>query len=199
MSSSIHQEWLKDKGDPVLRLSYPLDSDSFVLDIGGYEGSWSKAIHTKYGCNIEIYEPVKSFFNGIKDAFKGVDKVKVFNSGVSSKSGEAIIYVPEKGKDGSNLFLGNGVEETINLESILDIIPEGGVDLLKLNIEGCEYDLLESLISSGSHLKVKNIQVQFHDFFPDSKERRDGIRESLKGTHKETYCYPFIWENWELK
>jgi FkbM family methyltransferase len=198
MSNTAHQNWLRDNGDPVLRLNYPLDKDSLVLDIGGYEGSWSQAIYDKYGCNVNIYEPVKSFFTKISNSFEDTDKVKVFNVGVAAESGDAVIFIPENGKDSSNIFLGEGAKETIKLESIVELIPEGGVDLLKLNIEGCEYDLLDCLIDNNLHLKVKNIQIQFHDFFPDSKERRDKIRESLKGSHKETYCYPFIWENWEL-
>lgn len=198
MSNEIHQEWVRDHGDALLRLNYPLDENSLVLDIGGYEGSWSKAIYGKYGCNINIYEPVKSFYEDIKNSFIDIGKVSVFNVGVSKESGDAVIYVPEEGKDSSNIYTQNGTEERILLESIIDIIPEGGVDLLKINIEGCEYGLLECLIESNLHLKVKNIQVQFHDFIPDAKCRRDKIRESLILSHKETYCYPFIWENWEL-
>lgn len=41
------------------------------------------------------------------------------------------------------------------------------IDLFKINIEGAEYDLLECIILNGYILKIKNIQVQFHDFFPD--------------------------------
>ena len=35
--------------------------------------------------------------------------------------------------------------------------------------------------------------------FDDSEEKRENIRKSLSLTHKLTYDYTFVWENWELK
>lgn len=193
-----HRKWLEDRGDSVLRLNYELDKDSLVLDIGGYEGSWALSIHERYGCKVRVYEPVKNFFDNIEKRFRDVPNIEVFNFGVSSESGTTTIFVPEKGKDSTSLFINSGIEEKINIVSILELIPESGVDLIKLNVEGSEYDILDSLISNKLHLKVKNIQVQFHNVDTNSSERRDSIRKSLQVTHKETYCYPFIWENWEL-
>ncbi len=73
------------------------------------------------------------------------------------------------------------------------------VDLMKINIEGGEYDLLEHLMSTNLVKAIKNLQIQFHDFFPDSRERMKKIQEALEHTHKLTYQYEFVWENWELR
>ena len=69
---------------------------------------------------------------------------------------------------------------------------------MKVNIEGGEYDLLEGLIENGLTARIRNIQVQFHDFVPNAYERMKNIQLSLSKTHKITYQFEFVWENWEL-
>ena len=73
------------------------------------------------------------------------------------------------------------------------------VDLIKINVEGGEYSLLERMIDKQIIENFKNIQVQFHKFFPNSAQRRNAIRNALSKTHFITYDYPFIWENWQRK
>jgi cellulose biosynthesis protein BcsQ len=73
------------------------------------------------------------------------------------------------------------------------------IDLMKINIEGCEYNLLECLIGIGFIKNIKNIQVQFHDFVEDAEKRMMEIQKNLQKTHYLTYQYPFVWENWEIK
>lgn len=41
------RRWFRDKGDSTLRLDYPLNADSIVLDVGGYKGDFSALIHEK--------------------------------------------------------------------------------------------------------------------------------------------------------
>jgi hypothetical protein len=98
--------------------------------------------------------------------------------------------------------LGSEIFE-ISLVSILDFIKEHNihtVDLLKLNIEGGEYSLLESVIKDGNIKVFKNIQVQFHDFVIDNaRVRMRNIQRELAKTHQLTYQFEFVWENWQLK
>jgi hypothetical protein len=47
--------------------------------------------------------------------------------------------------------------------------------------------------------RINNIQIQFHIFIADAKEKRDKIINSLEKTHKRDWCYWFVWENWSLK
>lgn len=73
------------------------------------------------------------------------------------------------------------------------------IDLIKINIEGGEYDLLDHLIEADLIKDIRALQIQFHDFVPDAVKRVQAIRRQLKKTHVCTYSYPFVWENWELK
>jgi hypothetical protein len=97
------------------------------------------------------------------------------------------------------MLLYNSIEK-IKLVKYYDFINDNKIDhidLIKINIEGSEYELLEHIIENNLHVKIKNLQIQFHKIFNDSEEKREKIRKSLSLTHKLTYDYTFVWENWE--
>jgi FkbM family methyltransferase len=190
-------EWFKINGDSSLRLNYPLDENSVVFDVGGYEGQWAGDIYSMYNANIYIFEPVKKYAKKISERFSKNNKIKVFNFGLSDRNGRREIFLS---KDGSSVYLNdNSHKELIELKSASDFLKNfNSIDLIKINIEGGEYDLLESLINSDTIKKIKNLQVQFHDFIPNADARMAGIQRDLKKTHHLTYQYPFVWENWEI-
>lgn len=190
--------WFKIEGDKTLRLNYNLEPSSIVIDVGGFEGQWSSDIFSKYQCNIHIFEPVKSFFDKIKERFNKNNKIKIYNLGLSNKNTELPISLLN---DSSSLFKINTQYEHIKVVDASIFLKEQNiekVDLIKINIEGGEYDLLENLIETGYISKIKNIQVQFHDFVPNAKERMLKIQKELEKTHHTTYQYEFVWENWEI-
>lgn len=189
-------EWFKIGGDSSLRLNYPLDENSVVLDVGGYEGQWASDIYSMYSAHIYIFEPVKEFAEKIKKRFIKNNKIKVFNFGLSDKDELREISLS---RDGSSVYLNNAAQkELIELKSASNFLSGfSSVDLMKINIEGGEYDLLEDLIRAGIINKIKNLQIQFHDFVPNADERMSKIQRDLGKTHHLTYQYPFVWENWK--
>jgi len=193
------REWLKN-GSEELRYRYNLNQDSIVFDLGGYKGQWSSDIFSMYVCNIYIFEPVKKYYENIKQRFFLNQRVRVFQFGLASKNTEEYIGMSN---DGTSTFNKKSSEqELIQLKMASEFIKDNNIqriDLLKINIEGGEYDLLEHLIESGVIKIVKNIQVQFHDFVPQAIERMHKIRDRLKNTHRTTYQVDFVWENWERK
>ena len=183
-----HNQWNSENGDNTHRLNYNLTDNSIVFDLGGYKGEWSEQIINKYNSYIYIFEPGKEFYNIIIEKFRNNDKVKVYHFGVGDSD------------TSSHILKSDNNSETIKIVSINKFIKENNisnVDLVKINIESAEYVLIESLIESNNLDKFKNIQVQFHTFIPDCVERRDSIRYHLSKTHKLTYDFTFIWENWE--
>ncbi|TYQ26999.1 FkbM family methyltransferase [Pseudanabaena sp. UWO311] len=188
--------WFRDNGDKTLRLEYDLSDDSIVFDIGGYEGQWSSDIFSMYCCSIYIFEPVETFAYNIKKRFAKNKKIHVYQHGLASITQSEEISVDG---DSSSIFKDNTSSEKIYLVKAIDFIKENNIsqiDLMKINIEGGEYDLLLHLLDSGFIENIDNIQVQFHDFFPDAEERMSDIQKKLEKTHLLTYQYPFVWENW---
>lgn len=192
-------DWFADRGDDTLRLDYDLNENSVVFDVGGYKGEFAREIFCKYGSYIYIFEPLKDFFEICEKRFIKNKKVKSYNFGLADKSFITEINISD---NASSIFNVEGEKTKIRLESITDFIKSNQietVDLIKINIEGGEYDLLDSLIENNLIDKFKNIQVQFHDFvIENARERMERIQRELAKTHEITYQYDFVWENWKV-
>lgn len=189
--------WFNDGGDLKYRYDYDLNSKSLVFDVGGYEGNFSQKIIDKFSCKVFIFEPMKSYYNLIEKRFSTNDNVILYNFGLSKLTEDIKIFHSD---DASSMFKESESYEIINVKNITDFIKESNIskiDLLKLNIEGSEYDVLEKLIEDDLIGIIDNIQVQFHSFIDNCVYRRDNIRKHLRETHYETYCYDFVWENWK--
>ena len=192
--------WFKDKGDETLRVNYPLNENSIIFDVGGFKGEFAMQMIKKYNSQIYIFEPVEAFFLVIKEKFLNNPNVKCFNYGLAGHDQELEINVAH---NASSIYLNSNLTETIQLKSLVDFIKVNNIkhiDLIKINIEGGEYELLESLLDSNCITMIDNIQVQFHDFIIDNaKERMNKIQNRLLKTHMLTYQYEFVWENWKLQ
>ena len=195
----IVKQWRRDKGDEILRLDYDLNEKSIVLDVGGYEGQWASDLYSKYNSNIYIFEPVSAFYKNINQRFKKNININVYDFGLAGKTREELISLTG---DASSIFQKSANSEGVKLISISEWIKNekiDRIDLIKLNIEGGEYELLEHIISTGLIDKIDEIQVQFHPIEDKSEDRMLDIQNSLSATHKPTYQYKFIWENWKIK
>lgn len=198
-----HRKWIKDDAEQTLRINYPLNEESIVIDFGGYEGRWANDIYKKYHCRIFIFEPVKSYYQIIAERFKNNKKIQVFNYGISDETKTMKIFLQH---DASSVFTENSNSKHSKYEMIkvLDIIESikicnvDEIDLMKFNIEGGEYLTLPRLISSGYVIKCKNLQIQFHNFIKNSEKMREKITRDLSKTHHLTYDYPWSFENWEI-
>lgn len=193
------RKWFRDGGDKTLRLNYPtLKSSSIVLDVGGFKGEWADNIYKKYSPSIFVFEPVKQYYEIIQEKFSENEKVSSYPFGLSNANKNMDIALQEDGS--STIKIDSDNIEKAELIDVFEFFENEGfedVGLMKINIEGGEFDLLNRMIEKGLIEKCENLQIQFHDFFPEAQELREKIREKLSKTHKLTYDYYFVWENWE--
>jgi FkbM family methyltransferase len=197
------KRWFGDDGDNTHRLDYPLSEDSLVFDLGGYVGDFTEKVYQKHGCTVYLFEPSKKFFDLCTERFKDNPKVRCFNFALSGYTGTANLSTSD---DASSL-----IEEVITADSdlervevrafneVFELLNVDQVDLIKINIEGGEYDILPHLIDNGLAKRFNNIQVQFHNFIDGAEVKRDAIQKGLKVSHEMNWCYEFVWENWSLK
>lgn len=191
--------WFRDQGDKTLRLDYDLDEQSLVFDVGGYEGQWASDIFARFRCAIHIFEPVGAFAAKIERRFAKNNKIIVHRHGLSNET--KVVSIALSG-DGSSMFKQASESEQIQLIQATEFMHQNNIiaiDLVKINIEGGEYELLDHLIESEFARCIDNIQVQFHDFVPDAEARMIQIHKNLARTHFLTYQYPFVWENWKRR
>ena len=197
----LERQWYADRGDETLRLDYDLGPGSLVLDAGGYRGNFAADVFCRFGCRIEVFEPVGPFADGIEGRFAHNPLVAVHRFGLGGESRRDSILVDEGAS--SAILAPVGVEaerEEIEIRDVVEVIDgldRDEIDLLKVNIEGGEFELLERLLSAGRVSPIRHLQIQFHLGLPDAEPRRRAIQEGLSGTHRQTWNYPWIWESWE--
>lgn len=153
--------------------SYKLNPTDYVIDIGSYRNEWGNEIKRLYGCKVEPFDALNNKAAWLFDGELTFGGAYYYSS----------IYEP-----GTTTY------------KCVDIAPYlNNVSLVKINIEGGEYDLLDYILSKGLHKNIKYLQVQFHEVEGlDYLTRYEQIKTILQTTHKLQWCYPFVWESWEL-
>jgi len=185
--------YFSEGGDEKFRYTYNLNPTDVVVDVGAYHGMWSKKIYDKYKCKVFAFEPV--FHNIARSNLKNTNVV-LNTVGLGNKNEFMDIL-----EDSTSVYKNGDVKIKIQIRDFIEAMNEFKIDkiaLLKINIEGGEYCLLEHLINNGFINKITSIQVQFHDFMADAVKRRNIIQEKLRQTHCQTYNFNFVWENWEI-
>lgn len=97
--TNIHEQWRKDRGDDFLVIDYPLNENSQVIELGGYQGLWTKRISKKFDCNVLVIEPITEFYNQMNNEFdqslNNRQKIKTENFGISTE--EKTLYFSVNG------------------------------------------------------------------------------------------------------
>jgi FkbM family methyltransferase len=189
--------WKADGGEE-LRYRFPeLGCESVVIDLGGYEGSWAERLTSYYNVHMHVFEAHPDFASALQKSMAGRKKTTVHPVALASANGT--FSLTEDG-DGSRAdATGKIVCKSVEAKAYLTSIGVENIDLLKINIEGGEYDILPHLIDLDLISNVKILQVQFHRYSEADERARDDIIRRLAVTHERTWSYDFVWEEWRLK
>lgn len=193
-----YQKFLRDGGDDLLVLDFDLNSESTVVDFGGYLGDWSSLISAVYNPNLYIIEPVEAFCAHLQTRFASSKKVHILPFAVGESYSVSEIAIAG---DATSLF-GKGDLVGISLkpfEVLIDEITDTKIDLASINIEGGEYELLELLIREGYITMFRTLLIQFHDVNEQSAIKRADIEKRLLHSHDLIFDYPMIWQRYNLK
>ena len=189
------QRWQGDNGDYTHSLTYDLNENSTVIDLGGYTGEWAKEIINRYNCNVYLVEPVEESYKILLEKFRSNPKVHILKVGIGIKNTEKVMYV---NGDGTSFNTETGEAITVEIRTVESVLNQWNlekIDLLQVNIEGDEYELLQHMIDTGLINKFKNLQVQFHLGIKDAVAKHESICEGLiKEGFKIKYSYPYVWE-----
>lgn len=176
-----------------------LGPGSVVFDVGGFKGNWAADIHDRYGARIHVFEPHPGFAAEIRKRFYGNDAIVIHEFALGAQQGSLIL---SDDGDASSSFRKAKHTVTGRIEPVSGFFAEADIpriDLMKVNIEGGEYDLLPALAGAGIMGRIGILQVQFHLFSADDIARRDDIRAILEETHSCDWSYDFVWEQWSLR
>jgi len=188
--------WELIDGDNTLLTHFDLNEESIVYDFGGYVGDWTEKISKKYNPFIRIYEPVKTFYEFYYDKFIGNDKIEFVNKAIWSSFTEIYLGV---NKSDSGIYCNGDIEKVETVDVVTEIERFKKIDLIKINIEGSEYEVLNKMLYAGCHKKVFNLLIQFHDYIDNCEDMIKDIHYKFEKTHELIFSFPYIWEHWRIK
>jgi len=149
-----------------------LNEDSVVLDIGSNFGLVVEGL-LEVGCKVYAFEPHPIFFSMLKEKYSENNNIILSDNAVWNKNEKRKFYfkrsfdrlnggatlLSEK-TNITNLALNKEVQCIDIVELITSI--DSDIDVLKMDVEGAEYEILERLISSEAYKRVKSIYFEDH-------------------------------------
>lgn len=175
-----------------------LSSGSVVVDVGAFRGEWAERIWQRYEPTMHAFEPAPGACRRMREKFAGNTKVHTYEFGLGGADETASLSLNGPGSSIYDEPVEFGAVD-IRIRDVVAVLGEIGldeIDLLKVNIEGGEYDLIDRLDEAGWLPHIRLLLVQFHEWHPRAYGRRRRNRRSLRRTHEEVWGFPWVWELW---
>ena len=162
-----------------------LDEDSIVYSIGvGCDVSFDVEIINQHNSCVYAFDPTPKSINWVSRNRLPV-QFKFFDFGISKKTGSEVFHLPKNPNYVSgSVFQHADVSEfdtvEVKMKSFQDITRKLGhkkIDILKMDIEGSEYDVIDSILDSD--VRIDQILIEFHERFFD-----DGFQKTMDAIKK---------------
>jgi FkbM family methyltransferase len=144
-----------------------LIEESWICYCGGVgtDVTFDLGLIERYGCTIHAFDPTPSSVRYVRETVSDEHRFRFYPWGLWSADCEMRFYAPSFGESNfsvSNLQHTKGYFEAHcrSLQSIMRELGHDHVDLLKLDIEGAEYEVLRSVLDGNPAPVV--ICVEFH-------------------------------------
>ncbi len=148
-----------------------LDRNSIVYSIGvGSEMSFDISLIQQYGLTVHAFDPTPRSIEWIQKQIIP-SEFHFYSIGIADFDGVATFHPPANPSHVSYSLMGgltDGVSQPVQapvrrLRSLMTELGHSYIDLLKMDIEGSEYGVIENLLDE--HIPVRQILVEFHHRF----------------------------------
>ena len=188
--------YLSQGGDKKFRYREGLQKNGTVLDVGAFEGEFAE-FHSKTADRVICFDTNPTAINQLKKRFAGKKNVYIYDYGIGIKE--------EKGKiigkgAGAKIELFEGGQTIIReVSTVFKELDIENVSLLKINIEGGEFDLIKALKHTGLLKVIDEIHVQTHDFADSDLTKTLEMHRLLSKDFELYLSFPFVWDFWQKK
>jgi FkbM family methyltransferase len=162
--------------------------EGIIIDIGAHIGSFSiLAAHLYPEVQVKSFEMVPDNFNLLKENTKTLPNITIFNGTVVGEKIPSGFTTHETNSGGCRVVWCEGYNKSIDVFPIKDIVTEK-VSFLKLDCEGIEHYLIDSLILHNKIHLIDKIGMEYHNFWGlDGKDIEKKLVDS--GFQIKTYVY----------
>lgn len=179
-----------------------LTAESVVIDIGAFTGNWAQSVADLYDSTVYSFEPNPRSFERLAQRSLRNPKLHPLPYGLGDRDEEVDFVLGGVNSTVAfeHLTLDNATPQVrahlADVKRIWDEFGWGRVDLVKIDVEGAEYDLLDRVIEQGLQHQVRCFLIQFHEWHPAAYARRRKIIRELEKTHRLEWKFDFVWEKW---
>jgi len=164
-----------------------LDENSIIYSFGiGEDVSFDIDIINQYNAQVFGFDPTPKSINWINRQ-KLPANFHFYDFGIDIINGKKEFNLPDNDEHVSgSIFnpkhVSKGKKVEVQMRSLTSILKElnhNSIDILKMDIEGSEYDVLLNILDSK--IEIGQILVEFHDrFFPEEKLKSKKIVKALQ-------------------
>jgi FkbM family methyltransferase len=156
-----------------------LGPDSHVLCAGaGNDISFEKALIVSYGCRVVLVDPSPTGTATVEKENIPLKNLRFLPVGLAGIDGLLSFQEPHDPTEGS--FVRGERPDSVGqkfpcktLSTLITGFDWNHIDLLKIDIEGSEYDVIQDIVKNG--LNVKQICVEFHHGANFGHKRKDTV------------------------
>jgi FkbM family methyltransferase len=154
-----------------------LTSDSIIYSFGvGEDASFDIALMKLTGAKIYAFDPTPRSLDYVNNnSIILGDKFIMHDFGLSGKNEDVTFYEPKNIKNVSHSIFSKGEDRSITvtmktLKSIMQSLNHTYIDLLKMDIEGAEYGVIDDMINNK--IFPSQLLIEFHHRFKNIKARK---------------------------
>ena len=145
---------------------FPISNDDVIIDVGAHIGLF--ALFASQFCKngkIFCYEPIKENYKILIENIEMNQIQNIFpnNLAVTKETSRVKIFLNDD-QSGHSMFTQNKNFVEVDSKSLSDIFIDNGIkecDFLKLDCEGAEYEIIESL-PSDLFTKINKTAIEYH-------------------------------------
>lgn len=184
---SCKSKWFGNKYGGFYVIPELISKNAIVYSFGvGKDISFDRSLINSFDCQIFAFDPTPDSIAWCKEQ-NLPDKFKHYDFGLSNKSENVTFFLPKNKNHVSGSSIGHSQVSqkntaSVRMKSFNDILKDHKhetLDLIKMDIEGSEYDVVESILRSD--IKINQIVLEIHErFFHNGKEKTIKLLGALR-------------------
>ena len=199
----LETTWFGNKHAGFFVNTKPLNADSIVYSFGvGEDISFDEKLIQNFGCSIYAFDPTPKTIDYISS--KNTSEKFIFKTyGLHNEDGNVPFYLPQnpnhvscstsKSSNKNNNHTDYVIVPMKKFSTIVDDLGHKYIEILKLDIEGSEYDVLDDILNSD--VNINQILIEFHHRFP--RISLNQTKEAINKLNKKGYKIAAISDQYE--
>lgn len=164
----------------------------------GEDATFERDIIEALGADVYAFDPTPKAMAYVERCMSAVGGFHFYPYGIDTKDGYTSFFLPQNESYVSGSVINNpnlkpdGIQvEVHTLEYLMQMLGHSHIDVLKMDIEGSEFAVMEDILSRD--IDIEQICVEIHQrFFADGKDKLQKLLDSL---HKKGYKCAYVSES----